>query len=1051
MIKYILAIIFILFSFNCIIAADSQPNYTIEELESRLGGVFVKVTNSKPQFSTDDAMYSLDGTNWTDLSSTQYQQIESTGLLLSINHPFGTYTFYYKGANMTATTPDDDYYWWYTASQAFTHTYGSVFNSTTSLSTNQAYDAILIDQYVNTEKPSLKVRQIFSNYFRFDGSQNDFTFYFKYKLKEIVGDARLFFSLYFYSEKDGQYISWTNISGSTSDHVDIMYDTQASPDWKPIRKLRELDNWGWGGGNVIDIVNNPVNNIKWARMTAFLWYGDKEGEADIEFMGVREGNHAETEFEDNYSISKTHVNGLGKAIQTVSSEGGGKYIASENLYDELGRAVGGTQTVRYSGTTKDLSLKENLVADGFTLGAAIPATSDVKTMNANSDNYPYAMQTFYDDPLSRPKKSSAPGEPWKIDGKNIEMAYATNTSAIAVDGYSYAANELYKETIKDEDGIITESYTDKNGNVVKTIVNKTSGSGNDKNITTYNVYDERNNLVKTISPKSQKTYFQYDQMNRLTVKSSPDYSADGDNTFDEQYEPDFEFVYDRLGRLRLWRDPAHYNGKTYAGVTYKWLYNKFDKLGRPVESGLYNSSADRATIQSNLDSESIIYEQRVYNEDFSREQHPYTSQSYPLTQEDCYTYSFSYYDDYNFDYSSDESDDVDIPAGLGYSKNRLTASFSRVNIFDLWLWNIREIYFYDKYGRVGEYRVRYPDSQVGEKVFKYTYDIAGNVINSSYQEGHADELYYWYEYDIPGRLHKVYVSVYPTMPSTPEVTYNYNSQGQVESTTLGNNAQKVDYTYNSRGWIKGINETLETGDEFSMLFGYEQAGSMGASQFTAKFNGNITWVEWQIPEIDEISQNPPEYYKHGYLYDYDDINQLKKANYGKNSNSVWNLSTKNYELGNVTYDKHGNITWLDRYNNQGAYMDAIDYLYSVNAPNQLEFLEDNAGDDSSTPLDAVYSEYDYDINGNLITDSGKNITGINYDHRNLPVEIQFSNGDKINFKYDASGNRYYKGTTEGLKEFYVRDPSGREVAIYDHEGKLIMYNLYGLDLIGKAN
>jgi YD repeat-containing protein len=908
----------------------------------------------------------------------------------------------------------------------------------------------------------------------------------KYKHLPILAGTNLYLTVYFYEDNySGKRVVFKNGNtvNPTSDHVHAISITNQKTAWNLETTTLDIDTWTWGTRTIREIIQDPDmdgvndNSIKYARLSAAIWrnnddgLGYAEGNSEFEFAGVVAGNSSlGNVLEEKYSISKTHVDALGKPLQTISSEGGGKYIASEVLYDELGRSVGGTQTVRYTGTTEDLSLKENLIDDGFILGEAIPITSDVRTMNTNTDAYPYAMQTFYDDPLSRPKKSSSPGETWKINtGKNLEMAYATNTGAVIVDGYSYPANELYVEAITDEDGIVSETYSDKNGNVIKTVVNVKSPQNDPdtENITTYNVYDERNNLIKTISPKGEATYFKYDAMNQLISKSSPDYDADNDNNFSEQSVADFEYVNDRLGRLRLWRDPAHIAGKDYSGTVCDWLYNKFDLQGRVIESGLLDNNSDRATIETSVYAESKYYEEDDYRADFATNPVAYTStNSFPTSG--TISYSISYYDDYNLDADLGGVDDVTIPAGLNHPQNRLTATYTKEDIYGTWDKYIRELYFYDKYGRVGEYRIKYPDDRIGEKTFKFNYDIQGTITDWSYQSGKGDALYYWYEYDTPGRLYKVFISNNSIKPSVAEATYTYNAQGQVERMILGNNVQGVDYRYNKRGWLTGINkETNDMGsnpendggtnsnlppDRFAMILGYDQVNSniglaLGAQ---GKYNGNITWIEWQTYGID----NNDYLGLKGYVYKYDGINQLTKADYSS-WNATWDLNDKAYDVENLDYDKHGNLYSLKRYSwdseiNQSVLMDDLTYNYDASVQNRLTSISDAVGQVVSSQ-EANSSSYTYDINGNLITDSDKNITNIIYDHRNLPLEIQFASGDKIYFKYDASGNRIYKGTSDGNEEFYIRDLSGREVAIYDEDGNPVMFNMYGLSLIGKLS
>ena len=75
-------------------------------------------------------------------------------------------------------------------------------------------------------------------------------------------------------------------------------------------------------------------------------------------------------------------------------------------------------------------------------------------------------------------------------------------------------------------------------------------------------------------------------------------------------------------------------------------------------------------------------------------------------------------------------------------------------------------------------------------------------------------------------------------------------------------------------------------------------------------------------------------------------------------------------------------------------------LYYDSSPSGFSFDERYAGSLAGITW-SNGSEYTYDKNGNMLTDSNKSITGITYNALNLPKQITFSSGDKINYTYDA--------------------------------------------------
>ncbi len=53
-------------------------------------------------------------------------------------------------------------------------------------------------------------------------------------------------------------------------------------------------------------------------------------------------------------------------------------------------------------------------------------------------------------------------------------------------------------------------------------------------------------------------------------------------------------------------------------------------------------------------------------------------------------------------------------------------------------------------------------------------------------------------------------------------------------------------------------------------------------------------------------------------------------------------------------------------------------------------------------------DYQYDANGNMISDQNKGILAITYNHLNLPTKIDFGDGEYIRYTYDASGIKLKK-------------------------------------------
>lgn len=203
-----------------------------------------------------------------------------------------------------------------------------------------------------------------------------------------------------------------------------------------------------------------------------------------------------------------------------------------------------------------------------------------------------------------------------------------------------------------------------------------------------------------------------------------------------------------------------------------------------------------------------------------------------------------------------------------------------------------------------------------------------------------------------------------------------------------NGLQNVDYNYNVRGWLKNINQdTHSDNDLFNFTLRYNDPTSG-----TALFNGNISQTSWNTLNTDASTKT--------YTYSYDALNRITAGDFNVNT----------YDLVNVSYDKNGNITNLERKKDASSGGTLDDFTYNYTEPglstNKLMSL---SGTTAGT--------FSYDSNGNMKTDSRKNITGINYNHLNLPTQVTIG-GNNIDYVYDAAGMKQRK-TVSGVTTDYA--------------------------------
>jgi hypothetical protein len=130
----------------------------------------------------------IGSSSWKYLSTADINQLEAGNSVdITVDLYYGSYNFVLEGMyvydeEILSGTTD-------IISQQFSHTEGvsgpppppppPTINTVTSLSISESFDAILIDQKLTTQRAWLPSYHIYSNYFRFDGIQDIFTFYMK--------------------------------------------------------------------------------------------------------------------------------------------------------------------------------------------------------------------------------------------------------------------------------------------------------------------------------------------------------------------------------------------------------------------------------------------------------------------------------------------------------------------------------------------------------------------------------------------------------------------------------------------------------------------------------------------------------------------------------------------------------------------------------------------------------------------------------------------------------------------------------------------------------
>lgn len=500
--------------------------------------------------------------------------------------------------------------------------------------------------------------------------------------------------------------------------------------------------------------------------------------------------------------------------------------------------------------------------------------------------------------------------------------------------------------------------------------------------------------------------YHYDYRNRMISKHIPDNGWTN-------------IIYDKLDRPVLTQDE---NLK----FQNKWLYTKYDAMGRIALTGETSNLGDCKSIQDNYNNGTYVtgYVQRSgANNNFISQDGANIYYVESLFPQNGKILTANYYDDINFETKVQIIDSSGVMPGNSYTtftnklKGLKTGGLVRVLTSDVngsqqtnaWITNFTAydekarpvwIYSYNNYlnawhmveskldfrGIVQETKAQHKTGSNPKVVVHdyFTYDNADRPL--THQQFIGDncltcnrELISDVHYDALGVMEHKSVGglVSPNAPNT-----------------ITNPLQTIDYTQNIRGWLTGINSP-------------ENSLSLSAKMFAFNIdylpNGNISETSWKTA-IDNNTKS--------YNYSYDGLNRLTAANFENKSN----INELYHEKG-ITYDKNGNIMSLSRWglnsNNSFSKLDELVYAPQTMSNRLVSVVDNIPGTDGFNDFNRGSNDYDYDVAGNLTKDLNKGIIAIHYNHLNMPTEVIKDEHHKVEYVYDATGAKQLKKVTDG--------------------------------------
>ena len=656
---------------------------------------------------------------------------------------------------------------------------------------------------------------------------------------------------------------------------------------------------------------------------------------------------------DTWRESVRYSDGLGRPLQDVQVSGspdGGSDLIQPYVYGRGGRVE--KSFLPYAG-----------LGNLGNFDAGFSAASNWSVYGASEQSHAFSVTEYDGSPSNRVTKQTGPGSAWHAAGKGVTTAYGYNGAdevrlyrvssdgGLVRSGY-YAAGRLEKTTVTDEDGLVTESFTDNDGKTVLTV----SLNGTDR-LETYTVYDALGRVRWVLPPEASHRLgagTDTTVLNRYAYR----YDYDPRGLLIEKRLPGVDpvyYVYDGKDRAVLSQDGNQRSGN-------RWSYTLYDSRNRATETGEVVLAGKTATQLRSEAGSSLDY----------------------LPSGTRTALQYCLYDSYTASPTVTPHAFVATP---GYATayhplvtGQLTATKTRILGSDTWQ---TTTLYYDDLGRVIQ---TVGDNRLGGlSRTDMQYDFTGNLTHQRESHGKpggsADVLESVNTYDAQGRLLTQSVSLNGGTAAT--LTYNYDALGRLTGKRYGSTDESL--TYNVRGWLTGKEST-----PFRMRLRYAiPEGGSGA-----RWNGSLSEWEWQHGTNAAMM----------YGLTYDGLNRFTGAVQKQKNGNTWSALAGDYVEKGLTYDRNGNLLTLQR-TAGGSVVDNLAYTYTGNQLTGLsESVRTAPSNDIYVPGSAESGSYSYDANGNLQNDSRKSLN-FSYNFLNLVSEVRTGGTVTAAYTWLADGTK----------------------------------------------
>lgn len=725
-------------------------------------------------------------------------------------------------------------------------------------------------------------------------------------------------------------------------------------------------------------------------------------------------------YKDAANANLNHIT-TSTTFATVNSNSLLSSKTSREYFDGLGRLAQSIQ-VAHSPQGRDVISAVEYDNQGRISKEYTPyhSTTSAGQYVAIPGTYTHTLKQYFASPLNRLSTVTPP------DWFASTYTYGANTAAdnVWLNGSSstnYAANLLSKTVITDPDGLKSITFTDKLGRTI--LARRESPSL--ETADTYTLYDDKNRVTTVIPPGATLN----------TPGLLFQYRYNGIDQITDKYVPDAGWSALKYNIRDL---PAAIQDANNLALG-RWVATNYDDYGRPIASGFVTSIPTSITNFTIND--------------------PLNTTTYDGT--------------------------------LAIERGKVKSTTSKILDGSGYL-NITNTF--DPYGRIANVfsnNILNLGNNAAELITR-SYDNADNVlseIRTHKKDGNTTNdiiLYHNWTYDAKGRKSNYTLRVNNGATQTIS-NHQYTFRDEVSELNLGGTSstalQSLDYTYNTQGWLTGINSggigtgaaaalsfplpnpifnptlnspnsatTVDNNDLF--YFDIRYADPMSGYEIPAeqKKNGNISQIWYQVR-----GRN-----REGWGYTYDYLDRLKKAQHVLAGNTTSTGRIIGSYSEEVDYaDARGNIGSIRRRGVWGANLqnypsgviDQLSFSYLAGT-NKLHNIADAAPAEFAARgfnKKLLNQTYLYDGNGNISQDprSGFKIT---YNHLNLPTLFEELNssgtvvagGKRISITYDASSAKLKKTTSggatgENYTQYYlggIEYRDGLPESIYHSEGRV---------------